>query len=152
MKEEIENLPAFFVAGLSVRTINSDGQAGKDIGKLWQELMQSGIADRLTDRQGNEVYCVYSAYESDHTGYYTALLGYKVGSIEYLPDGLTGIAVSAGKYAVFSSAGNFSESIGLVWQHIWQSDLDRLYTADFDVYTLHENFDDTSFKTFVAID
>ena len=152
MQNETDQLPMFFVAGLAVRTLNKDGQAGKDIGRLWQSLMQPGVADKLNEKEGNEVYCVYTDYESDYTGYYTAILGYKVSSIEYLPEGFTGKAIAASKYEVFTADGEFPTNIGATWQHIWQTDLNRTYTADFDVYELKEKFEDTEFKIYVAID
>ena len=152
MQNEIENLPMFFVAGIAVRTINKDGQAAKDIGALWQQLMQGNVAKQLEDyKEGNEVYCVYTDYESDHNDYYTALLGYKVSAIEYLPDGLTGKAIPASKYEVFTANGEFPANIGATWQHIWQANIDRLYTADFDLYHLQEKFEDTEFKIYVAV-
>ncbi|MBD1394772.1 GyrI-like domain-containing protein [Mucilaginibacter glaciei] len=152
MQNETEYLPMFFVAGLAVRTLNKDGQAGKDIGQLWQKLMQPAIADKLHKKEGNEVYCVYTDYESDHTDYYTAILGYKVSSIAYLPEGFIGKAIPASKYEVFTADGEFPANIGATWQHIWQSNLNRTYTADFDVYQLKEKFEDTEFKIYVAVD
>ncbi|MFD0794447.1 GyrI-like domain-containing protein [Mucilaginibacter litoreus] len=119
MKEEVENLPAFFVAGLKVQTINRDGQAMKDIAQLWHRLMSEDIAGKLGDREGNEVYCVYTDYESDHQDYYNVILGYKVSSIEYLSEGITGKAIPAAKYKVFSEEkGIFPQNIGDVWQYI----------------------------------
>ena len=147
-----QTLPMFFVAGLSVRTINKDGRAAADIGALWQKLTDGNLGDKLEDKESNELYCIYTDYESDHTDYYTAILGYKVASIEYLPEGFIGKAVPASKYAVFTSEGEFPANIATTWQQIWQSDLQRKYTADFDVYTLNERFEDTDFEIYVAID
>jgi predicted transcriptional regulator YdeE len=153
MNHEIENLPMFFVAGLSVRTINKDGQASNDIGGLWQTFTQGNMADKLEDKEGNEIYCVYTDYKSDHTDYYTAILGCKVSSIEYLPEGFTGKAVPADKYMVFTPQGKFPANIAATWQHIWQADINRKYTADFDVYdTVGKSFEDIESKVYVAID
>jgi len=153
MNHETENLPMFFVAGISVRTINKDGQADKDIGSLWQTFTQGNMADKLEDKEGNEIYCVYTDYESDYNDYYTAILGCKVSSIEYLPEGFTGKAIPAGKYKVFTPQGKFPASIAETWQHIWQADINRTYTADFDVYdTAGKNFEDIESKVYVAAD
>lgn len=153
MDHEIENLPMFYIAGLSVRTINKDGQAANDIGSLWQRFTQENLSEKLDEREGNELYCVYTDYESDHNDYYTAILGCKVTSIEYLPEGFTGKAIPASKYAVFTPVGKFPANIGATWQYIWQSDLRRTYTVDFDVYdTTDKAFEDIESKVYVAVD
>lgn len=153
MDHEIENLPMFYIAGLSVRTINKDGQAANDIGSLWQRFTQENLAEKLEDREGNELYCVYTDYESDHNDYYTAILGCKTTSMEYLPEGFTGKAIPAGKYTLFTPVGKFPANIGETWQHIWQSDLQRTYTVDFDVYdTTDKAFEDIESKVYVAVD
>ncbi|TSD67129.1 AraC family transcriptional regulator [Inquilinus sp. KBS0705] len=152
MNHQTEYLPLFYIAGLAVRTINADGQAGRDIGSLWQRFTRENLAQKLEDRQGNELYCVYTNYESDHNDYYTAILGCKVSSIEYLPEGFTGKAIPASKYEVFVPEGDFPANIGATWQYIWQSDINRLYTADFDVYdTEGKDFNKIESKVYVAV-
>src|SRR4051812_3983862 len=127
METGIENLPMFFVAGLSVRTINKDGQASNDIGGLWQTFTKGNMADKLGYKEGNEIYCVYTDYESDHTGFYTAILGCKVSAIEHLPEGFAAKAIPAGKYIVFTPRGKFPASITATWRYIWQGDIARKY-------------------------
>lgn len=152
MNYETTSLPMFYVAGISIRTINKNGQAGQDIGALWQQFTQGNLADKLDDKEGSELYCVYTDYESDHNDYYTAILGCKVSSIEYLPGGFVGKAIPAGKYRVYSSEGKFPESVGATWQYIWQSEINRIYTADFDVYDLSKGFENAGAKIYVAVD
>jgi predicted transcriptional regulator YdeE len=88
-------------------------------------LYARNMAEKLEDREGNELYCVYTDYESDHNDYYVAILGCKVSSIEYLPEGFTGKAIPASKYMVFTPVGKFPANIGATWQHIWQSGIER---------------------------
>lgn len=135
MAQQFENIPAFFVAGIEVRTINKDGQAMNDIGALWHRLMQEGVADKLEEREGNEIYCIYTDYRSDHKDYYTCVLGYKVSSIEYLPDGLVGKAIPNARYEVFEPLdNNFPANLGKLWQRIWDTATDRAYTSDYEVH------------------
>ncbi|RFZ90880.1 AraC family transcriptional regulator [Mucilaginibacter conchicola] len=151
MANQFENVPAFFVAGLEVRTINKDGQAMNDIGALWHRLMSEGIADKLEDREGNEIYCVYTDYRSDHNDYYTCILGYKVTSIEYLPEGITGKAIPNARYEVFEPAdSNFPANLGEVWQRIWDTAENRAYTSDFEVHTFKSE-KDVDTKVYIAV-
>lgn len=153
MEQEIVNLPIFYIAGIAVRTINKDGQADKDIGVLWQKFTQDNLADKLEEKDGSELYCVYTDYESDHNDYYTAVLGCKVSSIEYLPEGFTGKAIPASRYIVFAPEGKFPNNVVATWQHVWQTDIQRIYTADFDIhYTAGKCFEDIQAKIYVAVD
>jgi predicted transcriptional regulator YdeE len=152
MNQTIVELSMFFIAGLAVRTINKDGQADKDIGNLWQTFTANNMADSLEERESNELYCVYTDYESDHNDYYTAILGCKVTSIEYLPEGFTGKAIPASKYAVYSPEGKFPENIAATWKQIWLAYINRKYTADFDVYNVAgKSFQEIESKVYVAI-
>ena len=145
-------LPMFFVAGISLRTINVDGHAEIDIGGLWQKFMQENLAKKLEGKEGSELYCVYTDYDGDHTNYYTAILGYKVSSIEYLPEGFTGKAIPASTYHVYTPEGKFPANIAAIWQHIWATAEGRLYTADFDIYDVAgKSFDDIQSNVYVAV-
>lgn len=153
MNFETVELPMFFVAGISVRTINKEGHADKDIGGLWQRFTQENLADKLEDKEGSELYCVYTDYESGHTDYYTAILGCKVSSIAYLPEGFTGKAIPASKYHVYTPEGKFPANIAATWQHIWATAEERIYTADFDKYDVAgKSFEDIESKVYVAVD
>lgn len=153
MKIETIKLPAFFIAGIAIRTINKDGRAAKDIGHLWQRFTEENLAEKLDEREGTEVYCVYTAYEGDHNDYYTAILGCKVSAIAYLPDGFTGKAIPASTYNVYTGDGEFPASVANAWQYIWANVSQRLYSADFDVYDMvGKSFEQIESKVYLAVD
>lgn len=93
----------------------------------------------IPNKESNDVYCVYTDYETDHTGEYTAVLGCKVNSITNINNNFTAVAISAGKYQVYSLKNKLSEVISAAWQQIWASDINRKYTADFDLYSSGAN-------------
>ncbi|HEY9196665.1 MAG TPA: GyrI-like domain-containing protein, partial [Mucilaginibacter sp.] len=90
------------------------------------------VVDRLTD----EIYCVYTDYESDFTGFYTAILGCRVSSLDNIPEGLISLIVPPGNYVKYTAEGRIPDCIAETWQQIWSSDIRRKYTADFDLYGL----------------
>ena len=143
------NLPEFLIAGISVRTINN-GQAGVDIKALWDKFYKEQIIEIIPGKLSGDIYCVYTDYETDYTGYYTAVLGCKVSSIAELPAGLTGIIIPASAYAVCESKGNLPHSVLTTWQQIWDSDINRAYKADFDVYT-NNSWSGGSVLTYVGV-
>ncbi|WP_250253459.1 GyrI-like domain-containing protein [Chryseobacterium sp. Marseille-Q3244] len=125
----------FKVIGIAVRTTNENEQAAKDIPVLWEKLMQENILEKIPNKIDNTVYSIYTEYEKDHTKPYTTLLGCKVENLDHIPEGMIGKSFEGGNYVKFMAKGNLAE--GLVineWFKIWNMDLDRMFTADFEMY------------------
>ena len=129
-----QNLEAFNVIGISVRTSNKDGNARKDIGALWKRFMSEGLMNNIPSIDSDEIYCVYTEYESDANGPYTAIIGCKVKDLNSIPEGFIGKLIPAANYHVYNSSGNLNDSVAETWQLIWSTELQRAYIADFDVY------------------
>ncbi|MDR3693575.1 GyrI-like domain-containing protein [Mucilaginibacter sp.] len=152
MKTEIIEVSPFYLAGITVRTTNQNGQSQKDIGGLWQRIMQGNLLVKLKGKLSDDIYCVYTDYESDYLGFYTCLIGCRVASLDHIPDGFAGITIAAGKYHVYYPEGKFPEKVHVAWQEIWKSDIKRAYTADFDVYSADaRSFEETEVKIYLAI-
>ena len=129
------NIEPFHVIGISVRTTNENNQAVKDIVDLWGRFMKDKVMEAIPNKIDNTVYSIYTDYESDHTKPYTTRLGCKVENLNTIPDGMVGKSVNGGNYVKFSAKGDLMK--GLVinkWLEIWKMDLDRLFTADFEVF------------------
>lgn len=128
-------MEAFNVIGISVRTTNENGQAAQDIPVLWNRLFTENIASQIPGKSSDDIVCIYTDYEKDHTKPYTTILGYKVDHLDSIPEGLTGKAIGENKYTVFTAAGKLSDGIVYQeWEKIWNSDLDRDFTTDFEIY------------------
>ncbi|RXM50342.1 MULTISPECIES: GyrI-like domain-containing protein [unclassified Chryseobacterium] len=125
----------FKVIGIAVRTTNENEQAAKDIPVLWEKFMQENVLNNIPNKIDNTIYSIYTDYEKDHTKPYTTLLGCKVESLENIPEGMIGKSFEGGDYIRFTAKGNLGE--GLVineWFKIWNMDLGRTFTADFEIY------------------
>jgi predicted transcriptional regulator YdeE len=150
-KVELIDFPAFQLSGITIRTTNQNGQSQKDIGGLWQRFMADGILQKIEGRISDDTYCVYTDYETDHTGFYTTLIGCKVDTVDHIAEGFTGLTIPSGKYQVYTLAGKFPEKVHLAWQEIWDSDANRAYTADFDLYSANaKSFAETEVKIYLA--
>jgi predicted transcriptional regulator YdeE len=134
MNFEIITLGEFRVAGISVRTSNRDGQSQKDISELWGRFMSENIATKIPNKASESLYCIYTDYESDFMGPYTTILGYKVNSVENLPDGLIAKTIAASTYNLYKSTGKLPYCVLNTWKEIWESDIKRKYQDDFDAY------------------
>lgn len=151
-KTEISSQEQFYLTGIWVRTTNQDGQSQKDIGGLWTRFTTGNLIQQIEDRLSGDMYCVYTDYETDHTGPYTAILGCKVSSLDNVPEGFTGITILPGKYQVYYLEGEFPANIGAAWQQIWASDIDRKYTSDYDFYKADpKSFEETEARIYLAI-
>lgn len=125
----------FKVIGIAVRTTNENNQAAKDIPVLWEKFMSEDILNTIPNKIDTAVYSIYTDYEKDHTKPYTTMLGCKVENLDHIPEGMVGKSFEGGNYIRFTPKGNLAE--GLVineWNKIWNMDLGRVFTADFEIY------------------
>lgn len=132
MKTTIEK---FYVIGISVRTTNEGGQAAKDIPQLWERFMSEDIESKIPAKISRDVYGIYTEYEGDYTQPYTTVLGCKVESLDNIPEGFIGLTIETANYEKYTAKGKmFDDIVYNKWTEIWQSDLDRTYIADFEIY------------------
>ena len=125
----------FKVIGIAVRTSNVNGQSGQDIGALWGKFMSEGIVDKIPNKLNTNVFSIYTNYEGDHMMPYDTILGCKVDSLDTIPEGMVGQAFEGGSYGQFVSKGDLTKGVVFgTWSEIWKMDLERVYTADFEIY------------------
>ncbi|HEY9000170.1 MAG TPA: effector binding domain-containing protein [Mucilaginibacter sp.] len=122
-----------FVTGIAVRTTNQDGRSQTDIGNLWTKFMSANMAGQITARLSDDIYCVYTDYENDHTGWYTAVLGCRIESPDD-SDGMFTALIPKGSYRLYKPSGKFPECVTNAWREIWKDCPSRSYIADYDLY------------------
>lgn len=148
-----QTIKSFYVIGISVRTTNENGQAGKDIPALWDKFMKEGILTQIPSKTDDTVYCIYTDYEKDHTKPYTTILGCRVDNLNAVPAGMTGIKINEATYTKHTAQGNLSQGVVFnAWTIIWNSDLQRTYTADYEVYGAKAlDFENAEVDIFIAV-
>lgn len=126
----------FKIIGIAVETSNLNNKAATDLAKLWQRFFQEKICDQIPDKETEDVYAVYTDYESDYTGKYTAIIGQRVTSLDNIPVGLVGKEINNDKLSRYVAKGEMPNAVVNVWKEIWANDiaLYRTYDADFEVY------------------
>jgi predicted transcriptional regulator YdeE len=149
----IQNKKQFNIVGISVRTTNENGQMGQDIPALWSKFITEGIAQKIPNKIDNTIYCIYTDYEKDHTKPYTTILGCMVEHLNTIPNGMVGKAFDEASYTKFTAKGNILQ--GLVfneWTKIWNMNLNRAFTADFEVYgEKAQNPENAEVDIFIAV-
>ncbi|MCP4441449.1 MAG: AraC family transcriptional regulator [Aureispira sp.] len=145
-------LAPFYIIGLSVSTKNANGQAQKDIGQLWQDWFSQNISAKIPNKLSEDIYNVYTEYESDHNGVYTSILGHRVDSLADTPAGLVGNTIQGGQFALYQVQGELPAIVAQTWEKIWaELSSKRLYSADFDVYGPRVEGEPAKVKTYVSL-
>lgn len=152
MQYEIVSSEKFIIVGISVRTNNSNNQAKRDISRLWGQFILDNHIDTIPNKISNDIYCLYTDYESDHTGDYTTILGCIVSHCDNIPEDMMTKEIPMGNYMKFTSEGKLPESVAQTWDFIWNSNFDRTYIADFEVYGIaSQNPDNAIVTTYLSI-
>lgn len=81
------------------------------------------------------IYSLYTDYEADQTIPCTVILAFKVSTLDDIAENRTGESFAGGEYIKTSAKGDIKKGL-LVnnWSEIWEMDLDRAFTADFEVF------------------
>ncbi len=142
---------SFFVSGIEVRTTNENGRARKDIGDLWTRFMTDGLQYKIPGKLSEDVYCVYTDYETDHTGWYTAVIGCRVSEPEIDTVWFTAL-VPAGNFRIYQPKGKFPDCVADTWMQIWQDGVTRNYLADYDLYKAGaKSFEETETEIHIGV-
>lgn len=137
--------------GLPLRTDNF--KAHQTIPAHWERFYKENVIARIPGKVDGAVMAVYTEYEKDHTKPYTMILGCETASLGKIPEGLVGIEIPASRYAVFTSQGPHPDGLIQIWHSVWNGELSRSFTADFELYPA--DFDpqkNPQAKIFVAIE
>ena len=89
----------FSVIGISVRTTNENGQSAKDIEALWGKFWGEEIQNQIPNKINDDIYAVYTDYETDFNGPYTLIIGLTVNTLENIPEDFVGITIKKNTYA-----------------------------------------------------
>jgi predicted transcriptional regulator YdeE len=120
---------------LNSKTTNQNGQSGKDCGSLWKKFESEKIAERIPNKVNNDIYAVYHDYEGDHSQPFAFFIGCVVNSTNEVPAGMHQLNISAGQYQKIVAKGKMPDCVMKAWQEIWESGINRAYTADFEIYS-----------------
>lgn len=141
------------ILGISVRTSNNNGEAARDIPALWSRFIIEGLAGIIPNKVDETIYCLYTDYEKDHSTPYTTILGCAVSTLTDIPEGMVAKSIEVANYQKYTAKGNLKEGVVFnEWVKIWNSDLDRSYTTDYEVYGLKAgNMENAEVDIFIAI-
>lgn len=143
MEKIIQKLAEKKLVGITVRTNNQteiDAMKGK-IFPCIQKYFHQNVSQSIPNRSHSGVtYCVYTEYESDHTGDYTYFIGEEVSEFTGESNNLKELTIPAQNYVKFTNGpGAMPDVVREPWFKIWKMTPEELggkrnYIADFEVY------------------
>lgn len=126
--------PSMIVVGIECRTSNAPEDGPHDIPRLWGQFYSEKIVNQIPNKVSNEVIALYCDYEGDYTQPYSFVIGCPVGSVDNVPEGMVVKIIPAGSYAIFHAVGEYPTSLIETWGNIWNTELKRTYTGDYELY------------------
>lgn len=122
--------------GIQVETTNQNGQAAQDMGNLWGRFMGENLLSSIPNKASEDIFVIYTDYESDYQGEYTAMIGAKVSDLQNIPEGMIGREFPVQSFKKIVSKGEMPSALMETWQEIWQNDknLNRFYLYDLEIY------------------
>lgn len=149
----IHTIEKFNLIGIAVRTTNENGRSEQDIPALWGTFMAEGVLQKIPNKVDDTIYCMYTDYEKDYTKPYTTIIGCRVTSLENIPEGMIGKTIETGNYVKYVAKGNIMQgAVQDTWKDIWNSDIQRVYIADFDVYGVKaQDLENAEVDIFVSV-
>jgi predicted transcriptional regulator YdeE len=148
-----QTIQKFYVIGISTRTTNENGQSAKDIEALWSKFWGEEIQKQIPNKVSDEIYAVYTDYETDFTGTYTTIIGLPVSSLDNIPEGFVSITIETTVYKKIISKGKMPEAVFNTWLEIWQNKkLNRAYKADFTIHgKKYYDGDNAEVETYISV-
>ena len=131
---EVVRKPKQFIVGLAVRTDNE--KAMKDIPEICARF-QEGWQEKIKNCVNDDIVCAYLEYDEDYTKPYTYIIGCIVTSCDVVPMGMLCKELPGGIFAKIEVFGEYPDSLLAAWENIWDLEIERAYTADFEVYDQH---------------
>ena len=153
MEYEILELKEKIIEGVEIRTTNQKGKAMQDIAEMWQKFFGEGIYNKIENKLNNKTIGLYTDYERDYTKPYKFVVCTEVNKESKNLENRVIKTIPKGKYARFIITGDVQKSVGEAWSEIWNMDLKRKYTCDFEEYQNNsEDMNNQEIHIYIAIE
>lgn len=134
MEYEIVELEEKVVEGIVVKTTNENGKSMQDIANMWKTFFTQGVYEKIENKVNGKTIGLYTNYEKDYTKPYNFMVGTEVSKQSGNTENRVVKIIPKGKYAKFVIHGDVQNAVGKAWGEIWNMDLNRKYTCDFEEY------------------
>lgn len=151
MNYEIVELEEITVAGIKIRTRNSDPNMAIQIGELWEGFFSKGIYQSISNKENDKSIGLYTNYESDVNAEYDVMVCCEIQKKSNLPTGVQTRTIPVGKYAKFIVKGHMQKAVAEFWEKLWSMNLDRKYSCDFEEYQSGGDMNNAEIHIYIAL-
>ena len=147
-------IPEIELTGLPLghRITNENQQSSMDCGKLWTKFETEQVAKKIKEKLSDRVFAVYHHYDSDHHGYFSYFIGCEVVPGAKVPEHMERLIIPAGTFIKKTAKGKIPDCISGTWKEIWDSDIQRTFRYDFEVYDERsKDWDNGEVDIFISI-
>lgn len=147
-------IEGFTLIGLAMegKTTNENNRSSMDCGSLWQRFEKENIQVLIPNKVGDEIYAAYHAYERENKEYFSYFIGCKVSRQSSPPSSLDLLEIPAQTCIRAVVQGSIPKCINDTWKNIWQSDINRAYGFDYEVYgEKSKNWSNAELDIFVSV-
>lgn len=153
MEYEIVELKEKIVEGVEIKTTNQDGKSIQDIAEMWQKFFSEEIYNKIENKANTKTIGLYTDYEGDYTKPYKFIVCSEINKKSEKIENRIIKTIPEGKYARFIIIGDIQKSVGEAWSKIWNMDLKRKYTCDFEEYqNTTEDMNNQEIHIYIAIE
>lgn len=136
---EIIKRVGFTIAGYKITTNNKDAMEKGTIGIAWEHFFEKGVFNKVPNKADERIYAVYTNFEEGFSEdsmnkNYDFIIGCKLDNNEGLPKWLSEVKIPEQKYAKYVAIWELPFSVVKTWEEIWESDMKKNNTVDFEVY------------------
>jgi predicted transcriptional regulator YdeE len=142
------------IIGIKTRTKNDMGKPNLEIMNLWNQFMSENIIEKIPNKVNQDIYSIYTDYESNFMGEYNLILGLSVTSLDHIPEGMIGRQFDDEKFKIYEAKGSMPGAVINTWVEIWKNDaaLNRKYSYDYEIYNeKSRNGDDSVVNVHIAL-
>lgn len=151
MDYEIVQLEEKKVAGIRIRTSNSEPDMSSSIGIAWQQFFSEGIYPSIPDKKNDKSIGLYTNYENGVSGAYDVMVCCEVGNRVSMPGNVHSETILYGKYAKFIIHGHVQRTVEEFWVKLWSMDLDRKYGCDFEEYQGGSDIENAEIHIYISL-
>lgn len=119
---------------LEGKTTNEGGQSSIACGNLWQKFERENFAEKIPGKLSDDIYAVYFDYEGGHSKPFSYFIGCKVRIDTETPQSMDNLIIPAGSFTKVVAKGKMPDCVASSWKAIWNSNTDRAYKYDFEIY------------------
>jgi predicted transcriptional regulator YdeE len=126
----------FKLMGLKLpgKTSNLNNQSNIDCAWLWQKFQRENIFEQIPNKVNQDLYAVYFDYGQDPSMAFSYFLGCLVVDPTPKPAHLDELEIPLQQYLKVTAKGTMTACITQAWQQIWDSNLQRKFGFDFEIY------------------